>query len=100
MTAVSAWIEGKAAGTLNPAQVQNTLGQMQASWPENAPPLPDLIEQFPLGEASLLHLISVSSICAARLVRNPETLLWLCHPEICSTPRSQAGMLAELRPPG
>jgi glutamate-ammonia-ligase adenylyltransferase len=100
MTSVSAWIEGKAAGTLNRAQVQNTLGQMQASWPEDAPPLPDLIEQFPLGETSLLHLISVSSICAARLVRNPEILLWLCHPEICSTPRSQAGMLAELRPPG
>jgi len=100
MTSVSAWIEGKAAGTLNPAQVQNTLGPMQASWPEDAPPLPDLIEQFPLGEVSLLHLISVSSICAARLVRNPEILLWLCHPEICSTPRSQAGMLAELRPSG
>jgi [glutamine synthetase] adenylyltransferase / [glutamine synthetase]-adenylyl-L-tyrosine phosphorylase len=100
MTSASAWIQAKAAGTLNPAQVQNTLGQMQASWPENAPPLPDLIEQFPLGEAPLLHLISVSSICAARLVRNPEILLWLGHPEICSTPRSHAGMQADLRPPG
>jgi [glutamine synthetase] adenylyltransferase / [glutamine synthetase]-adenylyl-L-tyrosine phosphorylase len=100
MTAVSAWIEDKAAGTLNPAQVQNTLGQMHGSWPVNAPPLPDLIEQFPLGEAALLHLISVSSICASRLVRNPEILLWLCHPEICSTSRGHASMLADLRRSG
>ena len=68
MTAVSDWIQTTAAGTLNPAQVQNTLEQMRGSWPGDAPPLRDLIGQFPLGEASLLHLISVSSICAARLV--------------------------------
>ncbi len=47
----------------------------------------DLIREFPLGEASLLHLISVSSICAARFVRHPEILLWLGHPEICAAPR-------------
>src|SRR5436190_7312942 len=97
MTSASAWIEGRAAGTLNPAQVQSTLEQMQRSWPEEEPPLPELIEQFPLGAETLLHLISVSSICASRLVRNPEILLWLGHPEICSMPRSQAGMLADLR---
>ena len=96
MTSVSAWIQTKAAGTLNPAQVQNTLEQMRGSWPGDAPPLPDLIGQFPLGEASLLHLISVSSICAARLVRHPEILLWLCRPEICSAPRAYGEMLADL----
>jgi [glutamine synthetase] adenylyltransferase / [glutamine synthetase]-adenylyl-L-tyrosine phosphorylase len=96
MTAVSAWIQTKAAGTLNPAQVQNTLEHIRGSWPENAPRLPDLIEQFPLGETSLLHLISVSSICAARLVRHPEILLWLRRPEICSAPRTYGEMLAEL----
>lgn len=96
MTAVSAWIQTKAAGTLNPPQVQNTLEQMRGSWPGDAPPLSDLIGQFPLGEASLLHLLSVSSICAARLVRHPEILLWLRRPEICSAPRTSGEMLAEL----
>jgi glutamate-ammonia-ligase adenylyltransferase len=96
MTAVSAWIQTKAAGTLNPAQVENTLEQMCRSWPVDVPSLPDLIGQFPLGEASLLHLISVSSICATRLVRHPEILLWLRRPEICAAPRAYGEMLAEL----
>jgi glutamate-ammonia-ligase adenylyltransferase len=96
MTPVSAWIQTKAAGTLNPAQVENTLEQICRSWPGDAPPLPDLIGQFPLGEASLLHLISVSSICATRLVRHPEILLWLRRPEICSAPRAYGEMLADL----
>ena len=96
MTAVSAWIQTKAAQTLNPAQVQNTLEHMRRSWPDDAPPLPDFIGQFPLGEASLLHLISVSSICAGRLVRHPKILLWLCRPEVCSAPRAYGEMLAEL----
>ena len=95
MTAV--WVQTKAAGTLNPAQVAHTLEQMCGHWPENAPPLPDLLGQFPLGEASLLHLISVSSICAARLVRDPEILLWLRNPKICSAPRTYGEMLADLR---
>jgi glutamate-ammonia-ligase adenylyltransferase len=96
MTPVSAWIQTKAAGTLNPVQVENTLEQICGSWPGDALPLPDLIGQFPLGEASLLHLISVSSICATRLVRHPEILLWLRRPEICSAPRTYGEMLADL----
>jgi len=100
MSSASAWIQTKATGTLNPAQVQNTLEQMRGSWPEKAAPLPDLLDQFPLGEASLLHLISISSICAARLVKDPEILLWLCRPEICSAPRAHGEMLADLHAPG
>jgi glutamate-ammonia-ligase adenylyltransferase len=96
MTDLPPWIQTKAEGTLNPAQVENTLEQIRRSWPEDGPPLPDLIEQFPLGEAALLHLISVSSICAARLTRHPETLLWLRRPEICSAPRAYAEMFADL----
>ena len=96
MTSVSAWIKTTAAGTLNPPQVQNTLEQMRGSWPGDAPPLRDLIGRFPLGETALLHLISVSSICAARLVRHPEILFWLSRPEICSAPRAHGEMLADL----
>jgi len=97
MTAVSAWIRRKAAVTLHPAQVENTLERVSQSWPGDAPPLFDLIEEFPLGEASLLHLISVSSICSARLVRHPEILLWVSDPAICFAPRSQSEMRAHLQ---
>jgi glutamate-ammonia-ligase adenylyltransferase len=96
MTASSAWIRTKAAGTLNPSQVENTLESIRQSWPADAPSLLELIERFPLGEAALLHLLSVSDICAARLARHPETLLWLRRPEICSAPRAYAEMLADL----
>ena len=100
MTSVSGWIQAKAAGAPNPAQVQNTLEQIRKNWPEEGTPLLEVIDQFPLGEASLLHLISVSSICAARLIRHPEILLWLRRPEICSEPRAPGEMLAGLHASG
>lgn len=96
MTAAPAWIRSKAAGTLHSLQVESTLERVNESWPREAPPLLELIQQFPLGEASLLHLISVSSICAARLARHPEILLWLRQPANCSEPRGPAGMLKDL----
>jgi glutamate-ammonia-ligase adenylyltransferase len=92
-----AWIGRKAAGALNPAQVETTLERLAESWPAQATPLLDVIENFPLGEAALLHLISVSSICAARFVRQPELLLWLAQPGVCSAPRGRHEMLAELQ---
>ena len=83
---------------LIPRRSKTLWNRCARSWPGDAPPLRDLIEQFPLGEASLLHLISVSSICAARLVRHPEILLWLCQPEICSdAPQPTREMLADLQ---
>lgn len=100
MTAVPAWIRRKAAKTLHPAQVENTLERVSESWPGDARPLLDLIEQFPLGEASLLHLLSVSSICAAQLARHPAILLWLSDPKICSEPRSPRSMLTDLQKTG
>jgi hypothetical protein len=89
-----AWIGRKAASALDPAQVETALERMAESWPAAASPLLDVIENFPLGEAALLHLISVSSICAARFVRHPELLLWLAQPEVCSAPRGRHDMLA------
>ena len=90
------WIREKAATSLNPSQVETTLVQLCERWPASAPPFVDVVQQFPLGEASLLHLLAVSSICATRLTRNPETLLWLRQPEICLAPRGYAEMLNEL----
>ncbi|HEX8490585.1 MAG TPA: hypothetical protein VF626_06175, partial [Chthoniobacterales bacterium] len=94
------WIQKKSAGTLHPAQVQNTLERLAESWPADVPPLRELLEQFPLGEAPLLHLLSVSSICAARLVRHPDILLWISKPEVCSVPRSHRAMLTDLQRTG
>jgi [glutamine synthetase] adenylyltransferase / [glutamine synthetase]-adenylyl-L-tyrosine phosphorylase len=90
------WIREKAATSLNPSQVETTLVQLNEQWPANAMSLAELVEQFPLGEAALLHLLAVSSICAARLTRNPETLLWLAQPEMCLASRDRAEMLAEV----
>jgi [glutamine synthetase] adenylyltransferase / [glutamine synthetase]-adenylyl-L-tyrosine phosphorylase len=90
------WIQEKAATSLNPSQVETTLVQLHEQWPANAMSLAEVVQQFPLGEAALLHLLAVSSICATRLTRNPETLLWLAQPEVCLASRGRAEMLAEV----
>jgi glutamate-ammonia-ligase adenylyltransferase len=110
------WIRKKAATSLNPSQVETTLVQLNERWPAsaeastfaeamadkpagrraNAMSLAEVVEQFPLAEAALLHLLAVSSICSTRLTRNPETLVWLAQPEVCLASRGQAEMLAEL----
>src|SRR3954447_26653899 len=91
------WIKKKAAGTLNPPQVENSLEAMEANWLPDETSLREVIEQFPLGESALLHLVSVSSICASRLVLHPEILRWLARPEISDAPRGIPAMLADLR---
>jgi glutamate-ammonia-ligase adenylyltransferase len=93
-------MEQKAAATLNAPQVQNTIERIAENWMPDARPLRDLVEQFPLGERALLHLISVSSVCAARLIRHPEILLWLARPEISDTPRGLRAMLVDLQRAG
>ena len=90
------WIREKAAASLNPPQVETTLVQLSERWPATAQSLDDVVEQFPLGEPALLHLLAVSSICATRLTRNPETLLWLARPEVCLASRGYAEMFSEL----
>src|SRR5881392_3080362 len=90
------WIREKAAAALNPPQVETTLVQLSERWPATAQSLDDVVEQFPLGEPPLLHVLAVSSICATRLTRNPETLLWLAQPKVCLASRGHAEMVAEL----
>src|SRR6266567_5127052 len=90
------WIREKAAASINPAQVETVLIQLEEHWPETAQPLVDVVEQFPLGEAALLHLLAVSSICAGRLSHDPDSLVWLCQAQICGAPRSYAEMLGYL----
>src|SRR5438128_3490176 len=93
----NAWVREKAAASLNPSQVETTLFQLNERWLATAPPLAEVVEQFPLGEAALLHLLAVSSICATRLTQNPETLLWLCQPEVSLSSRGYAEMYGDLR---
>ncbi|HTD01025.1 MAG TPA: bifunctional [glutamate--ammonia ligase]-adenylyl-L-tyrosine phosphorylase/[glutamate--ammonia-ligase] adenylyltransferase, partial [Chthoniobacterales bacterium] len=92
----ASWIKEKSAASLYPAQVETTLIQLNEAWPVAAGPLPDAIQSFPLGEAALLHLFAISSICAARIVQNPELLLWLSQPEICRQGRDHIEMANEL----
>jgi [glutamine synthetase] adenylyltransferase / [glutamine synthetase]-adenylyl-L-tyrosine phosphorylase len=96
MAKAERWIKDKAAATLQPAQVETALDQILKNWPESAPPLVELIEQFPLGESALLHLLAISSICATRLQRNPEILLWLAEPEVSLARRGFAQMSNDL----
>src|SRR6266571_594916 len=91
------WIQEKAAASLQLSQVETALCRLSETWPSTAPPLVDLIEQFPLGEAALLHLLALSSICATRLMRQPEILIWLGQPEVCLAPRGYAQMASDLR---
>ncbi|HEX8680616.1 MAG TPA: putative nucleotidyltransferase substrate binding domain-containing protein, partial [Chthoniobacterales bacterium] len=90
------WISQKAAETVDPGQVERTLARIAEQWPADPPELRDLLETFPLGLDALLHLISVSSICAARLVRQPAILPWLAHPDVCASSRTRRRMLADL----
>ena len=92
----ASWIKEKSAGSLQPAQVETTLNQLNEAWPQTAVALPDAIHNFPLGEASLLDLFALSSICAGRIVQNPRLLLWLSRPEICLQGRDAAEMAGEL----
>src|SRR5881227_2207651 len=96
MDACARWIREKSATSLNPSQVQTSLVQLSEQWPASAQSLIEVVQEFPLGEAALLHLLAVSSICATRLTRNPETLLWLSQPEVCLASRGRAEMLAEV----
>ena len=73
-----------------------TLEAIEANWPAEAPPLPELVAGFPLGEEALFHLLSVSGICGARLVQHPEILLWLAQPEICADRRGFGRMMTDL----
>lgn len=90
------WQRAKAAQSIDPARAENALEAIAQNWPADAPPLQSLVEEFPLGEAAVLQLLSVSSICVRRLIRDPNLLLWLAQPEVCIAPRGYAEMLTQL----
>ena len=91
------WIRKKAATALHPAQVERTLTKLAEQWPAEEGELRTALEKFPIGENALLHLISVSSICARRLANDPQILVWLQHPDVCGSDRGPGRMVADLR---
>lgn len=91
------WIQEKAAGSLHPPQVESALLHLREVWPRSLPAIADLIENFPLGEAALLHLLAVSSVCASRLAQDPETLDWLAQSGVCASRRGFGQMRADLQ---
>lgn len=93
MSSQSLWIKSKAKASLNPAQVENALSTIASSWNGS---LQEFLQDFPLGEHALIHLLSVSEICAGRLQRDPELLRWLARPEISTSDRGPRRMRAEL----
>jgi [glutamine synthetase] adenylyltransferase / [glutamine synthetase]-adenylyl-L-tyrosine phosphorylase len=90
------WITRKATGSLYPAQVEAALIQINEAWPAEFTPLRDVMESFPIGETALLHLLALSRISVARIVRSPRLLVWLGEPDICTRGRSRAEMAAAL----
>src|ERR1700745_4109019 len=90
------WIRTKARESLYPAQVERTLSELDKIWPADALCLRERVEQFPLGESALLHLLSVSSICAARIAQDPSVLSWLARPDVSLEKRERAQMSNDL----
>lgn len=90
------WIRRKAAGSLNPTQVEAALIQINEVWPADVRPLREVIESFLLGENALLRLLALSSISVTRIVRNPQLLIWLTAPETCVRGRSRSEMVGAL----
>lgn len=97
MPAANDWIKQKSAGSLQPPQVETALRQIAQDWPRNTPSLETTIEEFPLGGAPLFHLLAMSSICATRLRRHPDTLQWLSRPEVSLSRRGPSQMANDLR---
>ncbi|MEO8438856.1 MAG: bifunctional [glutamate--ammonia ligase]-adenylyl-L-tyrosine phosphorylase/[glutamate--ammonia-ligase] adenylyltransferase [Spartobacteria bacterium] len=83
--------------SIRPAQVAATLAAIEANWPADAPPLPGVISDFPLGADAIYHLLSVSSICGARLSQHPEILVWLSQPRVSADRRGFGHMITDLR---
>ncbi|HEY2714236.1 MAG TPA: bifunctional [glutamate--ammonia ligase]-adenylyl-L-tyrosine phosphorylase/[glutamate--ammonia-ligase] adenylyltransferase [Chthoniobacterales bacterium] len=87
---------GDVSRSIRPGQVAAALAALEANWPKEVSSLAKVIAEFRLGADALFHLLSVSNICATRLVQEPEILLWLAHPETCADRRGYGRMLTDL----
>ena len=97
MHGAEGWIRDKAEKSFDPSRVETALIGLTKAWPENAPPLRQVVESFVLGEANLIHLLALSDVSGARLRHDPAILLWLNRREISMAPRDHGEMTADLR---
>ena len=94
---LSDWISLKSKNAIDPGRVSVALASVADVWPADFPPLPELVETFPAGEAVLLHLFSVSPIAAEKCVREPASLVWLADPAVCLADRGPGRMRTEMK---
>ncbi len=87
----------RAATSFRHGSFASTLEALADRWPVEAPSLGETIARFPLGEEALAHLLAVSSVCRARLLQQPEILLWLAHPDVAADRRGYGRMITDLR---
>ncbi|MEO6871286.1 MAG: hypothetical protein ABI233_03595 [Chthoniobacterales bacterium] len=89
---------GEARPSFRAETAEDTLAAIEANWPaDSSGSLGEIVRCFPLGEEALFHLLAVSSICRARLIRHPQILLWLAHPDVAADRRGYGRMLTDLR---
>ncbi len=56
-----------------------------------------ILTDFPLGTAPLLEYLSYAEIAVARIAADPEALIWLTEPAVCTEPRGMGRFRSELR---
>lgn len=91
------WVEDQSRRTLNPPQVESVLLELSKRWPADATPLREVVQNFPIGDIALLHLLAISSICGTRLIQDPDILRWLANPETTLNSRAPAQMAVALQ---
>jgi len=96
----SSWPRELSAGTFAPRRVEVALERLDQAWTAanlaETHPLEPLLRQFPMGSAGILKLLASSSISTEKLIRDPESLLWLNEPEICQADRTLWQMQVDL----
>ncbi|MES2568980.1 MAG: hypothetical protein V4710_02870, partial [Verrucomicrobiota bacterium] len=90
------WIPEFARNTLNPGRAGRALSGLAAIWPGNLAPLEEVVALLPEQANALGHLLSISPVCAEKLVADPEALVWLAAPEVCLEKRGLQRMRGAL----
>ena len=101
MTAVPAWIRRKAAGTLNPAQVENTLEQRERELARGCTAAARSDRAVSAGRSIAPALdFRFKHLCRAVGAASGDSSLAAPIRKICSAPRSHGAMLADLQATG
>lgn len=75
-----------------PEEARLAFRRLAESWPAEARPLPEVIGDFKDGGRALVHLLAISPVSVARLVADPEALVWLSRREVHDADRGLRAM--------